>query len=63
MDNTKPMSRFYEKDGYWYFKTKSQHSIGPYDCLKDAQNGFLEFLQFSEAEPEAFMRAFGIKAD
>ncbi len=45
--------RFFEQEKYWYFRTREGLDIGPFDQLKDAEeglNGFIGFLKQAQAD-------------
>ena len=45
-------SRFFEKDSYWYYKTREGVNIGPFDSLGEAELGASDFIDFIiHAEP------------
>ena len=46
-------SRYFEKDGYWYYRTREGVNIGPFDTIGEAELGASEFIDFIiHAEPE-----------
>lgn len=46
-------SRFFEKDGYWYYCTREGVNIGPFDSLHEAERGLSDFIDFIvHAEPD-----------
>jgi hypothetical protein len=46
-------SRYFDKDGYWYYKTREGVEIGPFDSLHEAEHGVSDFIDFiMHAEPE-----------
>lgn len=45
-------SRFYKRDGYFYYSTREGFDIGPFDTLQEAQAGASAFIDFVlHAEP------------
>ncbi len=45
-------SRFFEKDEYWYYRTREGVNIGPFDSLSEAELGASDFIDFIiHAEP------------
>ena len=45
-------SRVYEKEGYFYYKTREGVDIGPFDSPNEAEVGVSEFIDFiTHAEP------------
>lgn len=46
-------TRYFEKDGYWYYSTREGVDIGPFDTLHEAERGVSDFIDFiMHAEPE-----------
>ena len=46
-------TRFFEKEGYWYYSTREGVDIGPFDTLHEAERGVSDFIDFIvHAEPE-----------
>ncbi len=45
-------SRFFERDGLWYFATREGIDVGPFDQLDEAKEGADIFLQYINAHPE-----------
>lgn len=55
-------SRYFQKDGYWYYATREGVDIGPFDSLHDAEHGVSDFIDFvMHAEPEvlASLESYG----
>ncbi|WP_255428944.1 DUF6316 family protein [Saccharophagus sp. K07] len=45
-------SRFFERDGYFYYATREGIDIGPFDTLHEAERGASSFIDFVlHAEP------------
>ncbi len=45
-------SRFYKRDGYFYYITREGFDIGPFDSLHEAESGASAFIDFVlHAEP------------
>ena len=45
-------NRLFEKNGYWYYKTREKVDIGPFDSFVEAEMGVSEFIDFIiHAEP------------
>jgi hypothetical protein len=45
-------SRFYKRDGYFYYATREGIDIGPFDSMQEAQTGASAFIDFVlHAEP------------
>ncbi len=44
--------RFYKSEGYWYYTTREQVVIGPFDSLHAAEEGACAYVDFIiHAEP------------
>ncbi|ABC33238.1 hypothetical protein HCH_06603 [Hahella chejuensis KCTC 2396] len=41
--------RFYEQDGQWYYMTREQIPLGPYDKREHAQEGLSAYLCYLHA--------------
>jgi len=39
-------SRFFERDNYWYYRTREGLTFGPFDTRSDATQGASEFIDF-----------------
>jgi hypothetical protein len=45
--------RFYQRDGYYYYTTRENIEIGPFDSLHQAEIGVTDFIDFvGQAEPQ-----------
>ncbi len=57
IEATKRNDRLFERDNYWYFKTREGMDIGPFDVKADAEQGVASFIEFlGKAEPEVIHR-------
>ncbi len=46
-------SRFFTKDGYWYYSTREGVDIGPFDSQPEAERGVSKYIDFVlHAEPQ-----------
>ncbi len=51
--------RVFQKDSYWYYRTREGVNIGPFDSRQDASNGVVEFIDFvSSANPKALQTLY-----
>ena len=39
-------SRYFSRDGYWYYTTREGIQIGPFDSEHEAQEGVSDFIDF-----------------
>ncbi len=46
-------ARIFEKDSYFYYKTREGIDIGPFDSVKDAERGVRDFIDFMQTEPQS----------
>lgn len=50
--NLKRSKRIYKQDSYWYYLTREQIHIGPFDTYSEAEAGVGDFVDFVlHAEP------------
>ena len=45
--------RIYEKNAYFYYRTREGIDIGPFDSFKDAERGVNDFIDFMQTEPRS----------
>lgn len=45
--------RIYEKNAYFYYRTREGIDIGPFDSLKDAERGVNDFIDFMQSGPQS----------
>lgn len=52
-------SRFYMQDDFWFFRTREEANIGPFDSFEAAREGLNEYLNFAATNPNQFLKWFG----
>ncbi|WP_298635911.1 DUF6316 family protein [uncultured Umboniibacter sp.] len=52
-------SRFYVQDDFWFFRTREDVNIGPFDSFEAAREGLDDYLSFAATSPKQFSKWFG----
>lgn len=55
------VSRYFEKDNYWYYRTREGLAFGPFDTLREAQRGasaFIDFITHADCWTREQLRAY-----
>lgn len=45
--------RIFEKNAYFYYRTREGIDIGPFDSMRDAERGVRDFIDFMRTEPQS----------
>ena len=45
--------RVFQKNEYFYYRTREGIDIGPFDSMKDAERGVRDFIDFMQTEPQS----------
>lgn len=57
--------RFFQKEDYWYYRTREGVEIGPFDSLNEAETGASDFIDFIlHADPHVIqsLQSYGFAA-